>query len=76
MGMGTRMKSIRLGNVFGSAGSHRCRSFAMQIEAGVDRVTVTDPDVRRYFVTREDAVTLLMIAASMENSQQYVTERS
>lgn len=66
-GSRTRMKAVRLGNVFGSEGSI-VPLFRKQILLG-ERVTVTHPEVRRYFVTSEDAITLLLIAAAIDNAR-------
>jgi FlaA1/EpsC-like NDP-sugar epimerase len=58
----TRMKALRLGNVLGSGGSV-LPLFEQQIQS--DRpVTVTHPNVRRYFLTTEDAVALLLRVSS------------
>ena len=69
----TRLASARFGNVFGSRGS-LLDSLLFQLDRGLP-VTITDPDVTRYFMTTPEAASLVIETAVMaDGGETYVLD--
>jgi FlaA1/EpsC-like NDP-sugar epimerase len=73
VGPATRIASVRFGNVLGSRGSF-LETLDLQVGAGRP-VTVTHPDVTRYFMTIPEAAALVIEAAVLaESGETYVLD--
>lgn len=71
-GEGLRCVSLRLGNVMGSAGSV-AQLFARQLAAG-GPLTVTHPDMRRYFIAPEEAIGLLLATVQLAQADKMIAD--
>lgn len=62
----TRFVTVRFGNVLGSSGS-AVPIFEEQLSKGLP-ITITHPEVRRYFMTIDEAAQLVLFAGSLEGT--------
>lgn len=69
-GSKTAHASVRFGNVFASRGSV-IETFIHQIKSDLP-VTITDPKVCRYFMSRNEAANLVLAATALEGDGTYI----